>query len=157
VELCSREGDEEVLACPGSGFRCVESAGAAKVCPPFCDLLSLGAGCPDARLCTALDTYAWTFPLGDTATAACTPDAGAGASYGYGCDGQLGCVPGLHCVPAEHVPDCDEPGTFGCCTDYCDLGAPACPHPDTPSCIPLFQPGAAPDELAHVGVCSGAE
>jgi hypothetical protein len=41
---------------------------------------------------------------------------------GAACDYPAQCAPKSTCVPAEHVPDC--PGAW-CCTELCDLRAPA--------------------------------
>jgi hypothetical protein len=70
------------------------------------------------------------------------------------CSVHITCSPGYLCAPASAVPGCQ--GTAGCCTDFCDLAAaePYCQGAVSgQSCVPLYQPGAAPEGFDDVGAC----
>lgn len=62
------------------------------------------------------------------------------------------CDAGLVCVSPEGAVECDAQDV-GCCTPYCQLGAPNnCPGAGQ-VCLPWHDPGQAPPGLEEVGVC----
>jgi len=77
----------------------------------------------------------------------CLPQTANTVGDGLPCVGG-DCGSGLFCAPAGMVTDCS--GDAGCCTPYCDLESPSC---SAGSCQPVFEPGAEPDGLEHLGAC----
>ena len=78
------------------------------------------------------------------------------ADYGEPCTVGHLCDPGPCDPGATNVPGCDDPG--GCCTAWCDLSSPdpngACPDAAQGQfCASVFEAGAAPPSLEHVGWC----
>lgn len=76
------------------------------------------------------------------------PDAGAAFDS---CSFINDCDPGLHCQPSEAVGACLDGDEPSCCTPWCDLEASDCPDPTT--CVPSYEPGAAPQGWENVGFC----
>jgi hypothetical protein len=108
------------------------------VCETACNPLL--QDCHDDLMCVVTGTIA-----------TCVFDAsGDGGDYGDPCAYVNTCNPGLSCVNAAAVPGCE--GGQGCCTPYCDTsGTDVCP--DSTSCLPMYEGGAAPPGLEDVGIC----
>lgn len=133
------------------GTKCMRhpAIGEVALCMALCDPLTTPQQgeqfCqPSAPSCLPPDC----FPLDEEAgmwqsNAPVSPPAvGEPCSTG-GCGGN-----GL-CAPVERTGDCGG-ALAGCCAAYCDLDAPDCA---TGTCQPVFEMGAAPSELSHLGVC----
>jgi hypothetical protein len=142
------------------------------VCMAFCDAGTQNcheAGLPDAK-CVAFNDG--TLPLCqddcDPITQDCNTPMGCygvgvqgfvcsvpGYEDGEGNDGDAcftiqSCKPGLGCIAASALDDCQA---ARCCTPYCDLTEPdPCIEPE--QCIPYFEPGTAPPNYMHVGLCA---
>lgn len=138
VAHCKGDGQQPI--CPmGTGCRLTDGDGVA-ICLPTCD--PLGLPCADGTVCI----------FGQTGFVCARDESGPLGNLHTHCGGPDECDAGLTCVASASVPGCEN--TQGsCCTPYCDLGAPTCPQGKT--CVPLFEPGDAPPEWAHVGVCAG--
>ena len=126
----------------GDGAGClIYAAGWPVVCIPGCDPLL--DECPEGQGCS-IYPHASTF--------ACQPASGDGQHpYATPCVSEE-CNPGLQCVPATLVPELSCVGASGCCTPYCDTGAPN----DCPGEGQLCQPAASwlPPAYAHIGYCA---
>lgn len=79
----------------------------------------------------------------------CAP---SGGDFGVGevCEHPLACAQGLSCVPEHYVPDCEG---WRCCSELCDLQAPAMCSLPGQVCDALYWPEPAPVGQEHVGVC----
>jgi hypothetical protein len=138
-------GPPEAPTCAGGGLCSVFGGGFLRLCLPRCDPLDAAATCPAAaRQCA---------PRPDALGFQCiwTSAEGPGA-YKKGCDMHNDCHPGYYCAPPAIVPGC---AGSGCCTPYCDLGAPdTCSDLDPAlACMPLYPPGEAPEGLEELGLC----
>lgn len=125
----------------GAGLSCVVSnAGVLPLCLPSCD--PVVQNCGPGQGC---------YPVDGSFT--CAPDAsGPAGAYPDPCVSINTCDPGLACIGAAAVPGCA--GALGCCSPFCDTGAPnTCPAVDQ-QCAPWFQQGQAPPGYDHLGVCA---
>lgn len=143
VAFCT--GDEAHATCTDPAMSCailVENV--IPVCLPVCD--------PNAQACSVQQAC---YPLNDTF--ACLPDAGAEmGSYGEACEFVNVCDPGWFCGSPDGVPDCA--GSFGCCSEFCNLLAPepdlqCTGQPQGQACVPWYEDGHAPPGLEDVGAC----
>jgi len=152
------------------GFICIAAADDMQMgfCVAFCGSVD---ACDDGGLCTG-NGGDGTLPICLMTCDPLAPDCpGDQACYGdpsgppFICfdpdpqanDGQAGdpceftnaCLGGLHCAESASQDGC-APDTYGCCTEFCPLDAPACTAPET--CVPFFpepQPGHE-----NVGLCA---
>lgn len=138
VAHCKGDGQQPI--CPmGTGCRRTDGGGVA-ICLPACD--PLGPPCADGTVCVP----------GETGFVCARDESGPLGNLHTKCSEPVQCDAGLTCVASSGVPGCEN--TKGrCCTPYCDIGAPTCPQGKT--CVPLFEPGDAPSDWSHVGVCAG--
>jgi hypothetical protein len=93
-------------------------------------------------------------PLGTDASTLCLLMSQNEGHYGEPCSSHTTCIAGTLCAPASAVPGCQ--GSPGCCTDFCDLASPEpyCSGAESGQiCVPLYQPGAAPEGFEDVGAC----
>jgi hypothetical protein len=142
-------------------------------CVPLCGGSEANQECPDGRVCPIMavnngvppyclltcDPIARDCGLGRGCyavlnTFVCLPDeSGRGGEYGMPCSRPHDCSPGLLCAQAGQVPDCAS--TSRCCTELCDLTEPhvCAGEAGGQACVPMWQPGTAPEGLEHVGVC----
>jgi hypothetical protein len=144
--FCS--GAPDAPGCP-SGSRCMQHPGLGELalCMETCDPLTEPT-CGD-QACAPTDPSCLPpvcFPLGPLAGLFCIdigttlPGAGEPCSI-------VGCRASHICAPAEKVPGCSD---GACCTPYCNLDAPDCA---AGTCQSVFEPGAAPANIEHVGAC----
>jgi hypothetical protein len=120
--------------CPSGSSCSISCDGSLTVCIKNCDPLAqdcLGLGC----YYTYGDQFNCIFSSDDLET---------GEPCGFIND----CIPGDICLSADVMPDC---AGAACCSEFCDLGAPACTQPGT-ECVAFFEAGEVP-ELDHLGVC----
>jgi hypothetical protein len=137
LQLC--EGTGEHMYCSDPDMACVGKE--VNVCFPKCRPLE--DNCPAGCGCYAVSN-----------NLACAPDAsGDMGAYGDPCEFVNVCDPGNVCLGAEAIPACAE-GSPGCCTEFCDLTAPACPDAELGvECVPWYEEGQAPPENENLGVC----
>ncbi len=137
ISLC--QGSAEVPTCPDSATTCIISNGGfLNICLPTCD--PQGDDCPEGQECFEMDGEAVCVPEG-------MPSAGA---PGTSCDNIASCNPGAICVTAAaHGPGCDG---LGCCTETCNLKAPACENPNQ-VCQAFYEKGMAPPGQEDTGSC----
>ena len=147
MPLC--QGTPDAPECP-DGTRCMRhpSFGEVAVCMEMCDpLLEPKDG---EYTCTGSDA--------ECPPALCFPIAATGGLfYGYvfpdapgpgeQCNA-LGCKAGALCLPASETEAC---GGSSCCATFCDLLSPGCEGGTV--CKSVFQPGAALENVEHVGAC----
>lgn len=139
------EGSEENPMCD-PGFLCsISNDGVLILCRSECDPLL--QDCQGSAAC---------LPAAGADGFVCIVDAsGEMGAPGDPCEFLNSCDPGLFCASADVVPDCQ--GSAGCCSDFCDLTAPA-PADDCTlagqECEAWFAEGEAPPDLAHVGACA---
>jgi hypothetical protein len=113
------------------------------VCEPTCDPLAGVDACAAGQVCISAwePEKAWV----------CVVDAsGVDGGAGTACEATNGCDPGLACIDEMFYPDC-PPGEEGCCSPYCDLGAPTCAG--GLSCEPWYGEEEAPAGHEDIGVC----
>lgn len=141
VAMCT--GSAIAPLCEDTDTSCnIDNDGTRNLCTPICDPLL--QDCPDNSRMTCLvsngsDSFNCELGWGD-----------AGIPVGDECVFDNACLNGNLCIfDATVVPDCQG---VGCCTPYCDVGTPECPHPET-ECVPFFNEGEAPPSYTHVGVC----
>jgi hypothetical protein len=137
---CTGSPDDPM--CP-AGYSCaVTSSGVLALCIDQCDPLLQDCANPD-DLCI-------NDPTGEGYV--CVLNAsGDMAPYGTPCNYANVCNHGLLCVDAALVPEDSCDGASGCCSPFCDLGAPnACPGLGQ-ECVPMYDP--QPETFEHVGVC----
>ncbi len=124
----------------------------APVCLQFCDPV-VPAACGSSLSCLPSHpecTPPGCFPMQAPSSFFCLNQTENTVNQpGFPCDGNGLCRDDMLCAPHDQVPDCtgDDPG---CCTPLCDLNAPDCAQG---TCEPVFQDGAAPSGLEHVGAC----
>ena len=140
VQMCmGSPGDPK---CP-EGLICdISNGGALLLCVTSCDPLT--PSCPVGQIC---------LPGGDKQFV-CDVDASSDqGSYGDPCAYVNVCDQGLLCVAGQSVPGCK---TDGCCTEYCDLGAPdvVCAGAPEQECVSFYDNDAAPPGYENVGVCT---
>jgi len=169
---CTRTEDNDDCAL---GLFCMTHTSGATgpgVCLAFCDAGTQNcheAGLPDAQ-CIAFN--GGTLPLCqddcDPVSQDCGPQLGCygvgiqgfvcavpGFGDGLGNDGDTcftvqSCKPGLGCTSAEVLDGCQG---SRCCTPYCDLQDPdPCVAPE--QCVAYYDPGTAPPNYEHVGLCA---
>lgn len=106
------------------------------LCLPGCHPLM--PGCADGEVCVPLqsDFICVYTPF---------PPMEPGAE----CTDHVQCGPGNFCTDATHVPGC---ATGKCCTEFCDLKAPACSLA-MQTCVPYFKAGEAPAGKENIGLC----
>jgi hypothetical protein len=139
------QGSEESPMCE-PGFLCsISNDGVLILCRRECDPLL--QDCMGSAAC---------LPANGSDGFVCIVDAsGEMGIPGDPCEFLNACDPGLYCGSAESVPMCM--GSGGCCSEFCDLTEP---DPDAgcslagQMCVAWFEEGAAPPDLAHVGVCA---
>jgi hypothetical protein len=143
VALCA--GSPTSSACDDPSTTCViTNSGVLPLCLRTCDPVE--QGCDDGDAC---------YPVNDEFV--CIFDAGGDmGAYGEPCEFLNVCDPGLVCADTDAVPDCQ--GSIGCCSMVCDLDDddPDASCPDVASgqrCVAWYEPGTAPPNLGHVGVC----
>lgn len=136
LQLC--EGTGESMYCSDPDMACVGKD--VNVCFPKCRPLE--DNCPAGCGCYAVSN-----------NLACAPDAsGDMGAYGDACEFVNVCDPGNVCLGAEAIPHCSS--SVGCCTEFCDLTAPACPDAEYGvECLPWYEEGQAPPENENLGVC----
>ncbi len=136
ISFC--QGSMEDATCPEPMTHCnIGCQSCVGICLDDCDPL-LPDDCPGDRLCIEsggdFDCVHAAEPLG---------------GYGDPCEYINVCEYGLACVSGENLPECES---GGCCTPFCDLGAPECPDQELGvACVPYFdapKPGAE-----HIGLC----
>lgn len=118
--------------------------GALPICLPKCDPISSGSDCPnDENVCV---------PSAGGDGFVCVLDVSGGTSpVGTDCTFNNTCNQGLACVDAAVVPDCNG-GSWGCCTEVCDLTSnPVCSAPGA-ECVAWFE-DPVPPGYEHVGFC----
>ncbi len=93
-----------------------------------CNPLTPGT-CPDGLRCTHYPSWLY-------GSLQCWPLPAEEKPVGAACDYDE-CGPGKLCLPAENVPGC---GDERCCTEWCDLGAPACSDPAASCDPPAWNP-----------------
>lgn len=108
------------------------------VCTPTCSPLS-----PDDCPATCGCYWANTAFL-------CLPRA-SDLGVGVPCSTLNDCAPGNLCVAFTLVPGCDGAGSFGCCTNFCELASPSCV--EGAECAAFFEPGSAPPGHEQLGAC----
>ncbi len=140
------QGTETSPTCD-SGFVCtIVNDGVLILCRPECD--------PILQDCTGT---AACLPASGSDRFTCIIDAsGDAGATGDPCEYINSCDPGLFCELAAGVPNCT--GSTGCCTEFCDLTDPnpnaACSlSGDGAECVPWYEDGMTPPDLAHVGAC----
>lgn len=136
---------------PGCADPCAQCiiSGAISVllCIPGCD--PIAQDCRPGRGCYPSDDGDFFF--------FCYPDtSGELGAIGDPCSGYVNtCDPGNMCAPAELVPGCDDPQ--GCCTSWCDAGAPDPCDAIVPgtTCVTYDDPPRPPNACvgASVGIC----
>ena len=143
VEVCSCSAQNPV--CTTQNTTCtLSNDDVLALCLPVCDPLDPSA-CAGGDVCLAAGGASQFF--------ICVLDAsGAGlGEAGDPCEFVNACDPGLTCLPNSGAfPNCD-PGSFGCCSPFCDLTEPSCPRGT--ACTPWYPEGTAPKCFEDVGVC----
>ncbi|MCA9711740.1 MAG: hypothetical protein KDK70_38245 [Myxococcales bacterium] len=136
--LCT--GSERAPICDEPNAHCAIAAdGALVLCIPTCD--PLGDDCPRGEGCYDQFDYF-----------TCVPDgADPPAAAGDPCMFTNSCSPGYACLDASLVPDCPS---FACCSAYCYVGEEPTACLPGQVCTPWFEPGQAPPEFEHVGICT---
>jgi hypothetical protein len=143
VAFC--QGSQDAPMCE-PGFLCsISNDGVLILCRRECDPLL--QDCMGSASC---------LPANGSEGFVCIVDAsGEMGGPGDPCEFLNACDPGLYCADAELVPACV--GSGGCCTEFCDITVPdpdaACTQMGQ-TCTPWFEAGAAPPDLAHVGICA---
>jgi hypothetical protein len=144
VPMCM--GSAEAPSCENPDESClITNEGVIILCLPICDPIL--QDCGERQGCYLVDGV----------TISCGPDSsGADGAYGFPCEYDNSCDPGLFCALGDAVPACT--GGRGCCTEWCDLEAAdplaACTgRADGVECVPFFEPGTAPPDFGHVGMC----
>ncbi|MCA9657921.1 MAG: hypothetical protein KC486_06220 [Myxococcales bacterium] len=136
IAYCLGDWLSGVLVCPEGHF--CEVSRVITLCMPICDPIL--QDCADGDLC---------LPLNEAFGCVLDGSGDAGA-FGDPCEYADACDPGLVCLNPQYVPKCQA---GGCCSPFCDTGAPnTCPAADM-ECLPWFDEGLAPPGLEHVGVC----
>ncbi len=141
VAMCT--GDSANPLCEDPDTSCnIVNDGALVLCLPTCDPLL--QDCPEGQAC---------YPVLEEFT--CVPDAsGEMGVFGDPCEFINVCDPGLFCADAAVVPNCV--GAPSCCSEFCDLDAPAgdsqCSgSADGQMCLP-WEPAPGPG-LEALGAC----
>ncbi|MCX4243932.1 hypothetical protein [Paraliomyxa miuraensis] len=143
VPLC--QGSEEEPVCRPGTDCIISNDGVLILCLERCD--PLAPDCGEGQHC------AWVEDAPQCVPGSGVPKVGPGDP----CEAPYACGESLHCVPAAAFPGC---AAAGCCSPYCDVTDPGgdglCMALDPGlSCQSVFEPGAAPAGLEHLGACFG--
>ena len=140
------QGSEAAPFCEDPFANCALAGdGVLILCLPGC--YPLLQDCPNDDVCIP-------DPSGDGFV--CVLDASGDMGVaGDTCEYLNACDPGLFCANADVVAGCM--GAQGCCAPFCDLNDPNasanCPGAPVEECVPWYEMGMGPSELANVGVC----
>ncbi len=140
--------------CPGA-TRCLQGTDALAVCLDTCDPL-VDPSCDaegEGKRCISQDPICnpqECLPMSYAGGLFCVPvpTQGLYKANGDPCSLDDECDFGLFCAPGDRVEGCSPDGS--CCASYCDLDGPEC---TVGTCQPLFDAGAAPVGLDHLGAC----
>lgn len=139
--LCG--GSPDAPSC-GADQTCVSYLDVVNICEPRCD--PLASACAPDEVCVQN-------PTDPEGLFACVVDAsGEGGAQFEACEFINACDPGLACLEPSSASECD-PQVSGCCLPFCSLDMPVCTAQGA-TCVPWFEQGQAPAELADLGVCA---
>ncbi|HEY0137573.1 MAG TPA: ribulose phosphate epimerase [Nannocystis sp.] len=139
------KGPESDPTCDANSSCFISNDGVLTLCLPKCDPLT--QDCPNENLCIPNPQNQEEFT--------CVLDAsGDGGQTFNPCEFVNACDKGHFCATPGVAPmDCDANAT-GCCLPFCDTTEMPASCPGTGlECVPWYEEGQAPPDLATVGLC----